>query len=144
MNELIKNHDLWLLEYKQNKYNVWFTIDLSNGEKIYLRHYDEWYGKLKQYCYHNNLKIECINLQYRSNIISIDTRNSNAVYLIRSVLGQIGQANKQTVTIGKLINNTMKKSIFLTPELITYLEEEDPIESCFEEAIIYHDKAAII
>jgi hypothetical protein len=138
MNELIKHYDIWLSEYRQNKYNVWFIVDLSNGEKIYLKTYNEWCEKLKPYCYENKLKINAINLQYRSNTVTIDTTNSDGVYLIRSILGQIGQANKQTVTVGKIKNNKVIKSIFLTPELITYLEEEDRLEQCFEQAIIYN------
>jgi hypothetical protein len=50
----------------------------------------------------------------------------------------MGGDAKETVTIGKIYGDVVEKSIWITPELVKEIEEKDQIESCFEEAIIYH------
>jgi hypothetical protein len=138
MNSLIKNHEEWLIEYRKDKYKIWIIVHLSNNEIIYLKDYSEWTSLLKEYCENNNLCIDTIVLRYRSNSIEIDTKGTKGVYLVKSVLGQMGQSNKYTLTSGKLIDDYVEKSIWLIPELIKHLEEQETIEHCFKEAIIYN------
>ena len=137
MTTFITSYNDWLEEYKKNKYNIWIRAILSNKQEIYLRDYTEWL-KLKTYCQNLSLCVEKVGLQYKSHSIEIDTANSDGVYLVRSILATFGSEEKKTYTVGILSNNKVKKTIWITPELIKHIEEEDNIDQCFEEAIIYN------
>jgi hypothetical protein len=137
MNNFINSYQDWLEEYKKDKYQTWIRATLSNHAEIYLRNYQEWL-QLKIFCENNKLGIDKIGLQYRSNSIEIDTTNTDGVYLTRSIFATFGQEEKQTYTVGKIYGSKVKKTIWMIPELIQQLEEEDPIEQCFAEAIIYN------
>jgi hypothetical protein len=137
MINFIRSYQDWLEEYKKNKYNTWIRATLTNNEEIYLREYSEWL-ELKDYCKQKNLGVTKVGLQYRSNSIEVDTCNSDGVYLTRSILASFGQSERQTYTVGKVFESRVEKSIWVIPELIKQLEEEDNIDQCFEEAIIYN------
>lgn len=137
MKTFITSYADWLEEYKKNKYNIWVRAILNNGTEIYLRDFYEWMD-LKEYCKVNKLCIDKVGLQYRSNSIEIDTTGTDAVYLVRSILATFGENTRNTYTVGKVYGTKVKKTIWITPELIQHLEEEDSIEQCFEEAIIYN------
>lgn len=132
-----KSYSSWLEEYKKDKNKIWIRAILSNLEEIYLIDYNEWL-KLKLYCQENKLSIDKIGLQYRSHSVEINTENTDGVYLVKSLIGSFGESNKHTFTIGKLYGNKVKKTMWITPELIEHLEDEDLIDNCFEEAIIYN------
>lgn len=133
----ITSYSQWLEEYKKDKSKIWIRAILSNSQEIYLIDYSEWFN-LKLYCSENKLSISKIGLQYRSHSIEVDTENTDGVYLVQSLIGSFGDSNKHTFTIGKLYKDIVKKTIWITPELIEQLHDEDTIESCFEEAIIYN------
>jgi hypothetical protein len=48
----------------------------------------------------------------------------------------MGENSKQTITIGKLYGTIVKKTMWITPELISELQSEDNIDDCFKEALI--------
>jgi hypothetical protein len=137
MNTFITSYKDWLDEYKKDKNKTWIRAILSNEIEIYLIDYSEW-TKLKSYCQENKLSIKKIGLQYRSHSIEVDTSECDGVYLTRSILGSFGESTKQTFTIGKLIEGTVKKTIWIIPELLQEFEDEDKVENCFEEALIYN------
>lgn len=137
MKTFITSYTDWLEEYKKNKYNTWIRAILTNSQEIYLKEYSEWLD-LKTYCIKNNLGIIKVGLQYRSHSIEVDLNNTDGAYLVRSILATFGQEEKQTYTIGKIIGSKVHKTIWIIPELIQHIEEEDTIEQCFEEAIIYN------
>jgi hypothetical protein len=137
MSNFINSYQGWLEEYKKDKYQTWIRAILSDNQEVYLRNYNEWL-ELKNFCKSNELSVDKIGLQYKSNSIEIDTKNTDGVYLTKSIFASFGQQEKQTYTVGKVYGSTVKKTIWIIPELIQQLEEEDPIEQCFEEAIIYN------
>jgi hypothetical protein len=136
MKNFITSYKDWLEEYKKDKYNTWIRAILSNDLEIYLTDYSDWF-ELKTYCKENKLSIKKIGLQYRSHSIEVDTLDSDGVYLTRSIIGSFGQSTRQTFTIGMLHDDIVKKTIWVIPELIKELEDEDNIADCFEEALIY-------
>lgn len=136
MKNFITSYKDWLEEYKKDKYKTWIRATLSNDSEVYLVDYSEWL-KLKSYCQSNRLKIKKIGLQYKSHSIEVDTDNCEGVYLIQSIIGFFGESTKQTFTIGQLHGNKIKKTIWIIPELIKQLDDEDDIENSFEEALIY-------
>lgn len=133
---MITSYEQWLQEYRKDKYKIWIRATLSNNQEYYLPDIRDW-KNLKEICKTNKLKIKKVGLQYRSHSIEVDTSDTDGVYLIKSVIGMIGETTKQTVTIGKLYGDTIHKSMWITPELIEELKTTDSIENSFEEVLIY-------
>lgn len=133
----ITSYNDWLKEYHKDKYKIWIRATLSNNQEYYLPEFKKWLD-LKIFCEENKLRVEKVGLQYRSHSIEIDTKDADGVYLIRSLVGLMGENSKETITIGKLYGNTIKKTMWVTPELIEELTSEDNIEECFKEALIYN------
>jgi hypothetical protein len=143
---MISSYDQWLSEYRKDKYRIWIKILLSNNEERYFCNYKDWYD-LKDYCKSNKIDVKEVGLQYRSNYLGVDTTNCDGVYLVQSMIGLMGETSRKTYTVGKIYGNIVKKQIFMTPELIQDREDEDSVESCFEEGLLYHygkAKAGII
>jgi hypothetical protein len=131
----ITSYNDWLNEYRKDKYKVWIRATLSNHQEYYLPEFTKWVD-LKQFCQNNKLRVLKVGLQYRSHSIEVDLSDCDGVYLIRSLIGVMGENSKQTITIGKLYGNTIKKTMWVTPELIEELQTEDTVEDSFKEALI--------
>jgi hypothetical protein len=131
----INTHDQWLQEYRKDKYKVWIRVTLSNGIDYYLPDHESWL-KLKPLCEKQKLKVIKVGLQYRSNYVEVDTADTDGVYLIRSIIGMMGETSRQSITIGKLYGTTLKKELWVTPELISEIKDETNVEDCFKEALI--------
>jgi hypothetical protein len=132
---MITSYEQWLIEYRKDKYKVWIRATLSNNTECYLPDHKEWM-QLKEHCAANKLSVIRVGLQYRSNSIEIDTSDTDGVYLVRSLIGMMGETSRQTITIGKLYGTTVKKTLWITPELIEEISTEDHIDECFKEALI--------
>lgn len=139
MHEFITSHDQWLIEYRKDKYKIWTKVKASNGTDYYLPEHKDWL-RFKSFCLDNNLKVTSISLQYRSHSVEVDTMGCDGVYLVRSLIGRMGEQTKHAITIGKVQGDKVKKTMWITPELIEELNDEDPIENCFEEALIIYGK----
>ena len=137
MSKFITSHEQWLAEYHKDKYKIWIRATLSNNIEYYLPDHNKWI-ELKSLCEKDKLKVSKLGLQYRSHFVEVDTSNTDGVYLVRSLIGRMGENSKQAITIGKIYGNIVKKTMWVTPELIEDLSDEDPVENCFEEAIIYN------
>jgi hypothetical protein len=118
---------------------VFVHTALSNGNEFYFSDYEDWFN-IKSICEDGNLSISKFALQFRSHVESFDVDNAEAVYFVRSVMGQVGQQSKEYFTVGALKRGVVHKKMWLKPELIVEKEYEDTIENCFEEAIIYNDE----
>jgi hypothetical protein len=134
---MICSHEDWLKEYRKDRYRTWVKVTLSNNETRYFCDYKEW-QKVKELCKKQHLNVVEIGLQRKTNYVGVDTKGCSGVYLVRSVLGLMGQDAISTYTIGKIVGNKVKKQVFLIPELTEHRKEEDDITSCFEEALLYH------
>ena len=132
----ITSHEEWLKEYRKNKYNIWINI-VCNDTKYYLKDNKDWV-KFVSYCNNQKLQIQKVGLQYRSNSIEIDVSDCDGVYIVRSILGVIGENSRESITIGKLNNNIVSKTLFVTPELVEQIKTEDKIEDCFIEAVAFN------
>jgi hypothetical protein len=139
MKQFIHTHNDWLIEYKKDKTLTWFKVTLSDKLDYYFSNYSDW-ADIKRICESNKLNVISIGLQYKSNSCNVDTIDADGVYLVRSALGAMGEVTKQTITIGKLYNKIVYKTMWVVPELVEQLNDHDVIENCFEEAIIYNDK----
>lgn len=129
----------WLEAYRKNKNAIWIKCTLSNGESLFFDKFDGW-RTIKIICETQNIFIRKLSLQFRSHEVDIDIDNCDGIYLIRSVLGQLGSDTQNFYTVGKVVKNKVYKKLFLIPELIVTKEVEDDIEDCFAEAIIYNEE----
>lgn len=134
---MITSYEQWIEEYRKDKYKIWIRSTLSNGTDVYLPEHKDWL-KLKKYCQENKLKIVNVGLQYRSHSIGVDTADADGVYLVRSLVGVMGENSRNTITIGKLYGDQVHKTLWITPELIEETKEITNIEDCFEEALIFN------
>lgn len=140
MTNFIYGYDNWRKIYLQSpelKKNIWIFIKLNNDQDIYLSKYDHWFD-LKKYILDKNYTVKELGLRYRSNQIVVNTEDCDGIYLVRSIKGEFGGRIKECYTIGKLKNNIVSKTMWLTPELIEESSFIDNIEECFEEAIIQY------
>ena len=142
---MITSYEAWLQEYRKDKYKIWIRTTLSNNLEVYLPEHKDWLN-LKNYCKTNNLKINKVGLQYRSHSIELDTTDADGVYLVRSLVGVMGENSRNTITIGKLYGTKVHKTLWVTPELIQETTDTTDIEQCFEEALIlnYEKQAGTI
>lgn len=133
------NNDRWLKQYRTNKDATWIKCKLTNGEEHFYDHHFGWI-LIKERCDTQDVFVEELYLQFRSHEVKINVEDTEAVYLIRSVMGQMGNTTRQYYTTGRLEGNKMQKQMWLVPELIVEKELSDDIDECFEEAIIYNEK----
>lgn len=130
--------DKWLEAYRTNKTAVWIRCTLSNGEELFFDKFEGW-KTIKQKCESEKIFLNNLSLQFRSHKIDLDTTDCDAVYLIRSVMGQIGSETKNYYTFGRIYGDKVKKQMWLVPELIIDKEFEETTNECFAEAIIRNE-----
>jgi hypothetical protein len=128
----------WIQDYKKNIDGLWIRCTLTTGEELYFDKFDGW-KTIKAICDKEKLFIDSLSLQFRSHKIDLDVKNCDAVYLIRSVFGQLGGETKNYYTFGRVVGDKVKKQMWLVPELIMDKEFEETINECFAETIIYNE-----
>lgn len=128
----------WIEHYRSNKDAVWIKCELTNGENIYLDKYNGWLD-LKGRMSRDRLFFTKLSLQFRSHEVELNVNDCEGVYLVRSILGQIGSSVKNYFTFGRIVDNKVHKEMWIVPELIVERNETDEITDCFPEAIIYNE-----
>lgn len=129
----------WIDHYKTNKNAIWIKCKLTNGEELFFDNFNDWI-KIKDRLSKENLFFESLSLQFRSHEYKLDVDNCDGIYLVRSVMGQIGSSVKNYYTFGRIEGGKVHKQMLLVPELIVERNETDLISDCFPEAIIYNEK----
>ncbi len=138
--EYVVGHENWCKAYTNDtdRDRIWIYIVTSDEKELHLKEYDQWLG-FQKYIDKNNLTINKVGLRYRSHCITMDAKDSKAVYIVRSVKGEMHNITKQCYTIGFLReDNKVEKTMWLTPALIEELKTVDEIKDCFEKAFVYH------
>jgi hypothetical protein len=136
------DNNKWAEFYRSSHSNVkhvFIKVMTTDGEHFFFHDYDQWF-EVKKYCEKNSVFIQDLHLQFRSNRCIIDVSKADAIYLIRAVLGAMGQSTKQYLTVGILADGKVTKKMYVVPELIKEKEHEDTLENCFDEAVIYNEK----
>jgi len=136
MDDFITTHKEWYKEYQKDREKVWIIAEFSDDSKIYFSEHSVWL-KIKDICKEKRLSITQLQLQFRSHVVDVEIDGADAIYLIRSIKGQLGGQSRDYVTVGKVQSNSVKKDMWLIPELIIEETFEETIDKCFEEAIIY-------
>jgi hypothetical protein len=134
----------WADFYKKlsrtEKKKVWIKIRFTDGQQVYFNNHREWLN-IKDFCQKKSVFISNLELQFKSNLVKIDLDGAEGLYFVPSVMGQIGKSSKNYLTVGVLKNDLVHKDMWLVPELIVEKSMTDPLSRCFEEAIIYDEKA---
>lgn len=130
--------DKWLEAYRGNKSAIWIRCLLSSGEELFYDKFDGWLN-LKEKCEKEKVFFNTLSLQFRSNKLDLDIKDCDAIYMIRSVMGQIGSDTRNYYTVGKVRGTKVSKQMILVPELIVDKEFEEDVSECFSEAIIYNE-----
>lgn len=117
----------------------WVKCNLSNGQVMYLSDQSKM-QRIKEYCTKHKLKIAKAGLKFRSNEVSIDTEDSDAVYICKSVRGYMGGKTTYCIVLGKLVDGVVKKTAYCIPELLKIYDSEDDPEDCFKEMLIYNEQ----
>lgn len=128
---IVKDKDQWLIEYRKDKSKIWHWVKFSDGTEFGFNDYNDWYEiiELKK-------KIISVKLQYRSRIIELETPDDcKGVYIVRSILGRIGEDPVHTTTIGFLLNELVQKTIYINLGLIERYKENSELKDCFSTAI---------
>lgn len=128
----------WIERYRSNKDAIWIKCELTNGESIYLDRYNDWLD-LKKKLEKEKVFFNKLSLQFRSHEIFLNVDDCDGIYLVRSILGQIGSSVKNYFTFGRIIDKKVHKEMWIVPELIFERNETDDITDCFPEAIIYNE-----
>lgn len=138
---MIFGFENWQKHYIQsgNTKSIWIVVQTSNEDDIYLETYQDWLD-FKNYFATQDNKIKNIGLQYKSHLIKTYAGNADAVYVIRSVKGQMGGTSRDCYTIGIVKGDKVHKTMWLTPELVEDSSYVDTLENCFEEALVYNDR----
>jgi hypothetical protein len=128
---IVKNKNEWLVEYRKDKTKIWYWVRFDDESEWGFNDYNDWYQiiELKK-------KIIKVKLQYRSKIVELETpRNCKGVYLVRSILGRIGEDPIHTTTVGFLWKDIVKKTIYINIGLIERYTENSELKDCFSVAM---------
>lgn len=136
----------WRNFYRENpdcRKNTWIYIKFNDNSVVFLREMKQWLT-IQKYCSQKDLTMKQVGLQYKSHREVIDCLGCDGIYVVTSIRGQMGGEPKHCFTIGKVRGDKIKKDLWITPELIIEDSYEDSIDTCFKEAIVYHDPEAKI
>lgn len=125
----------WLQHYRTNKHVVWIKCRLSDQSEHFLYKMKDWVTLVANTSKQSTYLTE-LSFQYRSHEEKLDITNCDNIYLITSAMCSMGGASKNYLTFGKVNGNSIKKQMWIIPELIVEKEYDDTVDNCFEEAII--------
>lgn len=134
----INGDENWKTEYQKGgtrRRNIWIRVQFDNDDVVYIDDAKHW-GDLDV----AGRNIVSIGLKYRTHIVNIDTSDSEAVYVVKSLMAQFGGDTVHFITTGLLRDGVVYKTRWHVPALVEESKTEDSLDECFEEAIIYHGK----
>lgn len=132
----------WAEFYRSNPANtkyIFVKVMTDDGEHFFFHEKEGWFD-VKNHCGKNSVFIQDLHLQFRSNRCIIDVEGCDAVYLVPSCGGAIGQETRHFFTVGLLKGGELTKHMYAVPELIKEKEYLDTLNNCFDEAVIYNEK----
>lgn len=126
----------WLKNYRTNKSAIWIKVELTDGTLKFCPNYEGW-TELKEECEGRGVFVKDLRLQFRSHEVKVDVDDSEAIYLVRSILSMVGGGDKHYYVVGVLKDGDVHKKKYIIPELVLDSEYTESIDKCFEEALIY-------
>lgn len=131
--------DQWLKLYRkpENRRKIWIYVVTSDGQDIFMDDYKYWLT-FQDYIDKNNLQIKKIGLQFKSTVVQHDVEDAEAVYVIKSVKGELHADTLQCYTLGLLKDGKVSKTFYILPSLVRDIRCVDDFEGCFKEAFVYN------
>jgi hypothetical protein len=144
MNGYILGDENFSALYKSLSYSdrsiTWIYFTTDKNHKVYLNDWSEWLT-VQNFCIKHEANITSVGLRFRGNHIEVDIPSyARGVYVVKSAVGKMGFESRQSVTIGIIDGNVVRKTHWLVPELIEDLKFVDDIESCHKPAIVFNAK----
>ena len=125
----------WIKHYRTNKHVVWIKCKCSDQSEHFFHNMKDWVSLVSDTC-KQSIYLTELAIQFRSHEEKLDITNCDSVYLITSAMCAMGGGSKNYLTFGKVNGNSVKKQMWIIPELIVEKEYDDTVDNCFEEAII--------
>ena len=140
---MLHGDEAWKNAYQNGKgrRKVWTRIEFADGEVLYLEEIKEWLT-LKSDIEASGKRIVSISLKYRTHLVTVDTTDAEAVYLVQSLMAQFGGDTIHFITTGVLKEGTVYKTRWHIPALVEETKTEESLDNCFAEAIIYNGREA--
>ena len=120
----------------EDYFSTWVNVKFSNGSELYFNQPRHW-KNIRTKCYQESIEITSVDLQFRSHCENVYSGSGCGVYLVPTVVGEMGGVSRECITVGVIDKNTVRKKIWTTPEIIEDKSYEDDVENCFEEALVY-------
>ena len=120
----------------EDYFSTWVNVKFSNGSELYFNQARHW-KNIKAKCYKEEIEITSVDLQFRSHCENVYSGSGRGVYLVPTVVGEMGGVSRECITVGVIDGDTVRKKIWTTPEIIEDKSYEDDVENCFEEALVY-------
>lgn len=140
---IIVGRDNWKKVYRSKVNNcnkkAWIMCLLSDGTEIFSAE-DNKVNLFKEYCTRFEKNIDKIGVKYRSHEVWLDEEIKDGCYIVKSIKGYMNESPKHCIVLGVIDGNVVRKKAYMTPELIVSYEDDDEVEKCFAEALIYNDK----
>ena len=144
LDQYIQGEEGWAIAYNAGtkRKTIWIRVRFSDNRIIYLNDYKQWL-ELKPQVEELGLEIIEIGLRFRTHEVRVDATGAEGVYLVRSVMAQFGGSTIHYYTTGILDNGVVCKTRWHVPALVAEeITEDNDIEDCFEEALIYNGRKA--
>ena len=125
----------------ERKNTIWIILETSDGESIYLQHYEQWLT-IQEYCNNKRVKIDSISLKWRTHSVETKTDDTDGLYVVKTAKGIIGGPTRDYYTIGKIYGDRVERTMWSTPDLLQDLSCEDKLENCIQKAVVIYDQKA--
>lgn len=131
-------NDLWLKHYRTDKSAVWLKVTTTDGVQHFLNLSKDRFGwvNLVKSCRDSGKFVSRLSLQFRSHEVELPLPECDGVYLMKSMLGNSAMSST-CITYGLVVGDQVSKIMYKTPDLVLDKEYTDPIQDCFEDAILY-------
>jgi len=129
----------WLTNYRTNKNAVWIKCRMCTGEWVYMDDLSEGWLDLVRRCNTEKIYIKRLSLQFRSHEVELNIQDADGIYLMKSVIGNMGGESYDCLTFGRVEGVVMKKQMWSIPDLLLNKSITDSVSECFQEAIVYDE-----
>ena len=118
---------------------VWILLFPTEGPTMYIQKFKDW-PKVIDYLKEQNVRLEKIGLQYKTNTVEYSVKKSDGVYISQTVRGNMGGQTIECFSLGFAKDGVVYRTLYTTPDLTPDLQLEDKIDEVLQEALLVYDK----
>jgi hypothetical protein len=135
--------DAFLEKYRSlstyERRSVWILLFPTGGPTMYIQKFKDWPEVIK-YIKEQNLRLDKIGLQYKTNTIEYSVKKSDGVYISQTVRGNMGGQTIECFSLGFAKDGIVYRTLYSTPDLTPDMQLEDNIDEVLQEALLVYDK----